>query len=169
MEIPLDEARLVRELRRHAVGTALVFGSRARGTARPDSDLDVAVLRADGRPLTQRELGALKRDLEEASPVPVDVVDLRAADALVRFEVFRDGFVVLRDSDDLLRELLTRTLIEHDDIAPFLPALVAGVGRAGGPPEAPMTAEIAAARWRTAWDRPLIRLRADVDRLRNHT
>lgn len=41
LPIPLEELREV--LRRHGVVEAFVFGSYARGTARPDSDLDLLV------------------------------------------------------------------------------------------------------------------------------
>jgi predicted nucleotidyltransferase len=52
------------------VRLAIVFGSRARGTARPDSDVDVAV-RAPGIDLLQ--LGA---ELSRATELEVDVVAL---------------------------------------------------------------------------------------------
>ena len=57
---------------------ALVFGSVARGTPRPDSDLDIAVA---------SELGALKADermdimgaLAQEIGRPIDLIDLQAA------------------------------------------------------------------------------------------
>ena len=56
---------------RKDVRLALLFGSRARGRARPDSDADVAVL---GKDLDLLELAA---DLSEAAGVEVDVVSLK--------------------------------------------------------------------------------------------
>ena len=60
--------------------TVFVFGSRARGTARLHSDLDLAV--AADAPLPLDRLEAL-RDAFAASDLPmqVDVVDYRAASA----------------------------------------------------------------------------------------
>jgi predicted nucleotidyltransferase len=49
---------------------ALVFGSSARGTAGPHSDLDVTVGLAAGVRLTTLELGALASKLEDAAGKP---------------------------------------------------------------------------------------------------
>lgn len=57
----------------HVVGLGL-FGSVARGDARPDSDLDVWV-QLD--PLTPYALVHLKRELEDLLQRPVDLVRLR--------------------------------------------------------------------------------------------
>ena len=57
--------------------TVWVFGSRAKGTARPTSDLDLAI--DAGRPLTRRESALLHDAFEESDlPYTVDVVDLHA-------------------------------------------------------------------------------------------
>jgi predicted nucleotidyltransferase len=63
--------------------TVFAFGSRARGTARPHSDLDLAV--AADAPLPLDRLEAL-RDAFAASnlPMQVDVVDYRAVSAAFR-------------------------------------------------------------------------------------
>lgn len=69
-EDPIVEA-LRKALRgRKDVRLALLFGSRARGRNRPDSDADVAVL---GRDL---DLFALAANLSRAAGVEVDVVSL---------------------------------------------------------------------------------------------
>jgi predicted nucleotidyltransferase len=65
----------------HAVVFSYVFGSRGRGDARPDSDVDVAVrfddeLTADERFAATLRLGV---QLEAALGGPVDVVDLKNA------------------------------------------------------------------------------------------
>jgi predicted nucleotidyltransferase len=70
-----------RILAAHVPGaTVLAFGSRVRGTARPHSDLDLAVAAASPLPLAQLE--AL-RDAFAASDLPmlVDVVDYHAVSA----------------------------------------------------------------------------------------
>jgi predicted nucleotidyltransferase len=70
-----ETAALVATLRealrgRQDVHLAVLFGSRARGRARPDSDVDLAVL---GENL---DLLALARDLSLATRHEVDIVDL---------------------------------------------------------------------------------------------
>lgn len=62
-----------------------LFGSRASGQARPDSDLDIALL-AD-RPLTLKERVELQLQLMKLWGLDaVDLVDLRQASALLAFE-----------------------------------------------------------------------------------
>ena len=77
-----------------------LFGSRAGGVARPDSDLDLAVL-------PPRPLGAVERfDAQEALAlalaVDVDLVDLLSASTVMRAEVLRTGRVVY-DADPTAR------------------------------------------------------------------
>lgn len=114
-----------------ALGLALVvrFGSRVRGTARPDSDLDLAVLRADGRRLTHRELGELMLVLADRYGARVDVVDLATADALVRREIVQEGAVDHARDRDAWIDLVYRTLVDLDDLGPHLQACIEGVAR----------------------------------------
>ena len=44
MDLPIDHGQLLATLRAHGVTFALLFGSRAVGGARPDSDVDVLVV-----------------------------------------------------------------------------------------------------------------------------
>jgi uncharacterized protein len=77
----------------NGVAVAYLFGSRAEGTARPDSDHDVAVLFADPEPAldaTER-LGAALQPLVRT---PVDVVDLDRAGLELRGRVAERGRLV---------------------------------------------------------------------------
>lgn len=71
------------------VQAVTLFGSRAEGSAREDSDLDLAVLlprRAD--PVRLWEAGeAIARTLG----VDVDLIDLRAASTVMQFQVITTG------------------------------------------------------------------------------
>jgi predicted nucleotidyltransferase len=67
------------------VRLALVFGSRARGTATPTSDVDVAV-RAPGIDLLR-----LAADLSRATALEVDVVDLDDAGVPLLARIVREG------------------------------------------------------------------------------
>lgn len=65
------------------------FGSRVRGTAGPDSDLDMAVLlpgHAD--PVGLWELAG---ELSDVAGCPVDLVDLRAASTVMQHQVLTTG------------------------------------------------------------------------------
>jgi predicted nucleotidyltransferase len=81
-------ARIVEDVFPEAQGVWL-YGSFADGTARPDSDLDVAIL-------TPSRLAAEDRwertiELSMRLPRPLDLVDLRAATPALRFEIFSHG------------------------------------------------------------------------------
>lgn len=58
------------------VGLAVLFGSRARGDDRPDSDIDILVSLRESRVLA---MASLTRRLEEALAWPVQLVALEAA------------------------------------------------------------------------------------------
>ena len=73
---------------RKDVHLALLFGSRTRGRARPDSDADVAVL---GRDL---DLLALATDLSDAAEVEVDVVSLNDPGYPLLNALLRDGVLL---------------------------------------------------------------------------
>lgn len=69
LPIPLDALRA--ELHRHGVIKASLFGSYARGEARPDSDLDLLVELAPGK--TYLDLGGLQYTLEQITGRRVDI------------------------------------------------------------------------------------------------
>src|SRR4051794_21430308 len=87
--MPADPA-LVETLRaalagRRDVNLALLFGSRARGRFRPDSDVDVAYLGKDVDPLE------LAYHLSLATHLEVDAVNLYDAGYPLKNAVLRDG------------------------------------------------------------------------------
>ena len=78
---------LVRTLERTSgVRLAVVFGSAARGTARSRSDVDIAVLLDN-----DEGLPALSVALERVTGRSVDLISLRKAPPLLRFEIAREG------------------------------------------------------------------------------
>ncbi|MBI3270562.1 MAG: nucleotidyltransferase family protein [Planctomycetes bacterium] len=74
---------------RHGAFSIRVFGSQARGDARPDSDLDLLVRFSPGSTLLDQ--AALTRDLEEALGCAVDVVSERALRPRIRDRVLREA------------------------------------------------------------------------------
>ena len=73
------------------VAAVYAFGSRADGTARPDSDLDVLA----GAPLGPVERFDVQEALAAALGLDVDLVDLLSASTVMGAEVLRSGRVVL--------------------------------------------------------------------------
>ncbi|RYH30218.1 MAG: nucleotidyltransferase domain-containing protein [Alcaligenaceae bacterium] len=65
------------------------FGSRVQGTARPDSDLDLAALVAGYADVTL--LWQLSGELADIAGCPVDLLDLRAASTVMQYQVITQG------------------------------------------------------------------------------
>lgn len=109
----------------HAAGEprlVLLFGSVARGTARPDSDLDLAI--DLGRPLTVDDRLALVDALAAASGRPVDLIDLRRAGVPLTGEILKHG---VRLAGDLATysALIARHLTDVEDFMPAYNRLMA--------------------------------------------
>ena len=79
--------------------TAWLFGSYARGTARGDSDVDLALLyREHPGPMLDNPAAGLELALEEELGVPVQVLVANSAPPDLLHRVLRDG-VLLLDRD----------------------------------------------------------------------
>lgn len=77
---------------------AWLFGSQATGRARPDSDVDIALLAE--QPLDLQQRLSIQIDLEEAlQRFQVDVVDLHKASPVLRFEALNGKRVFVRSDD----------------------------------------------------------------------
>ena len=100
---------------RHDISLAYLFGSCVSGTARPDSDVDVAIL-FDHLP-TPALLDGVTEDLGAATERRVDLVVLNAAPPLLAREVIARGRLVMcRDEDERVR-FVTRTTARYQDTA----------------------------------------------------
>jgi predicted nucleotidyltransferase len=80
---------ILRIAARHGAHNVRVFGSVARGDARPDSDVDFLVEMEPGRSLM--DVGELKMDLEDLLGRRVDVARPRALRAPLRDCVFSEA------------------------------------------------------------------------------
>jgi predicted nucleotidyltransferase len=98
-----------------------LFGSTARGTAGPGSDVDVAVLFEQTPP--HRLSGprfTLEGDLEHALGRPVDLVVLNDAPVDLRTRVLRDGRLLLDRAPSARIAFEVRTRNEAFDLEPIL-------------------------------------------------
>jgi predicted nucleotidyltransferase len=77
------------------------FGSQAQGTARPESDVDLAVLAQQA--LSPATRLALREDLSLLMRRDVDLIDLRQASTVLRMQVVSTG-ECLFSADDRRRE-----------------------------------------------------------------
>jgi predicted nucleotidyltransferase len=112
------------------VAYALVFGSLARGTARPDSDVDVAVALFPGGSRDARALGGLAARLTAAAGREAHVVLLDEAPAPLAYRIFRDGRVLIERDHGALVSRKARAVLEYLDFKPIEERCAAGVLRA---------------------------------------
>jgi hypothetical protein len=112
------------------VANALLFGSRARGMARPESDLDVAVELIGGAARDAAALGGLTARLESAVQHTVNLVLLDEAPPGLAYRIYRDGGLLLeRDHASLVRRK-ARAILDYLDFKPVEDLCTEGVLRA---------------------------------------
>jgi predicted nucleotidyltransferase len=101
-----------------------VFGSQARGSARPDSDVDIAVLRGKPASGTLADLATdLALDLERTVEREVDLVVLDDADVELVHRVLRDGVLVLDRDRPRRIAFEVRKRHEYFDLVPRLASI----------------------------------------------
>lgn len=108
------------------IAYALVFGSAARGTAHPHSDIDIAVGLTAGVALSPQDLGALIADLERATGRPVDLVLLDEAPAPLAYRIFRDGVAIVERDRPALADRKARAILDYLDFRPIEAILARG-------------------------------------------
>ncbi len=98
-----------------SIRLAVLFGSLARGQVRRQSDVDLGVvLDNDDRGVRLDIEVAVGRGLHR----DIDLVDLRRAGPLLRFEVARDGIPVVEREPDTWTRFKARAMVDWWDWAP---------------------------------------------------
>lgn len=113
-----------------SVAFALLFGSTSRGTARSDSDADVALELTPGAARDVRTLGGLAARLETAAGRRVDLVLLDEAPAPLAYRIFRDGRLLVERDHGALVARKARALLDYLDFKPVEERCAAGILRA---------------------------------------
>jgi len=99
--------------RRYNVILAYLFGSRARGDAREDSDYDIAVLTSgDASIVDVIRLAVEIAEALEAPPDKIDVVVLNKADKIVKARILKEGKLIYTINPNLVREWEKRSYME---------------------------------------------------------
>ena len=112
------------------VANAVLFGSRARGSERPDSDVDVAVELIPGAPRDVRALGGLAARLEAATGRSIGFVLLDEASPPLAYRIFRDGRMLIERDHAVLVRRKARAILDYLDFKPVEDLCAAGVLRA---------------------------------------
>ena len=107
------------------VRLAYLFGSRVKGSARPDSDLDIAILVDDRLAAGPGEINRTIRRLAgrlsgEIPSESLDVVLLNTAPALLRHRVLREGLLLHARSDTERVRFAIRAIRDYQDMEPRL-------------------------------------------------
>jgi predicted nucleotidyltransferase len=100
----MKDAILIEHLRESVPGLIALyrFGSQAKGTARPGSDIDLAILSRDPIPNLRRF--ELAQELATQLHHDVDLVDLRTASTVMRMQVLSTGVCLDAPDDQARRE-----------------------------------------------------------------
>ncbi len=110
------DAEIAREMAKFPVVLAILFGSVAKGTASPESDLDIGI--SMGRPLEAQEKEEMIDALGLLTGRPVDLVDLHLAPEPLLGQVLRHGRRII-GSDAENARLIYKHLIEEADFMPY--------------------------------------------------
>ncbi len=103
------------------IRVALLFGSRARGDERADSDVDIGFVPIDAGMTLGDEL-ALQARLERVAGRPVDLVRLDLADPMLRWRAAKEGVVLVSLAPGDAARLIAEIALEHADLAPLVEA-----------------------------------------------
>jgi len=96
------------------VQLAVIFGSAARGTVTGQSDLDIGVLGVQASDLPDLEVR-----LSRAVGRQVDLIALETAPPLLRFEIARDGVLLLERLPGQWAHVRARAMVDWWDWAPM--------------------------------------------------
>jgi hypothetical protein len=91
-EVQNKRSDILRIAAAHGASNIRVFGSVARGEARPDSDVDFLIDVDPGRSLL--DLGGLLMDLQDLLGAPVQVVEPQALHWYVKERVLKEAVLV---------------------------------------------------------------------------
>jgi len=123
---------LVRSLRERLepesdIQFAYLFGSSARGSDGPLSDVDIAVMVVDGKDLPKRHLDLIASVAGVVGSERTDVVILNTAPPVLGYRVLREGVLLFSRDEPARIEHWVRTVDRYLDMEPFRRTLAEGL------------------------------------------
>lgn len=97
-----------------------LFGSRAQGRARADSDIDLAIVLPDDCSIPATERIDLIARLEELAGRRVDLVLLNRAPLPLQFEIIHTGILLYESSSDARTDFEDIVVRDYLDLGPML-------------------------------------------------
>lgn len=108
---------------KEGIAAAWLFGSVARGAARPDSDVDIGILYREDPPRTLAGIGRvfnLQEELTEVTGFPIQIVNLNDAPVDLVIRVLRDGKLLIEPEPLRRIDFEVRSRNEFWDLEPYL-------------------------------------------------
>jgi len=105
---------VVDELKREEVQAIYLFGSYAKGNARPSSDIDICVITEKKIPKSAKE------EIMSNSSKNIDISLFWDLPQTIRFRVFREGGLLYAKDELSLQRLKVATLKSYLDIQPMI-------------------------------------------------
>lgn len=118
----MNQQNILAALEKHPeIHTAYIFGSVAKGTAKPESDLDIAV--QGDKPLTAEQHIALVGDLALATDRAIDLIDVKTAGEPLLGEILQGQRLL--GGNAAHAELIKRHLFDSADFLPYVERMLA--------------------------------------------
>lgn len=97
---------------------AILYGSAATGTMRPDSDVDIALL--FNQPMNAEQKMSLMSRLENTLQRDVDLIDLFDLNGTILKQVVRKGRVLIQTKPGVRTELIRKMIYNQADMMPYV-------------------------------------------------
>lgn len=107
----------LQQARKLGIKLAVLFGSQTGGAVRPDSDTDVAIL--TDKQTTYANFINIYEYFSDIYGSTVDVRFLNDSDPLFRYQVFKNGRLLIGNNNDYIKEKILAHKMYVDDVLPY--------------------------------------------------